>query len=413
MKRLLVAALWTMALIATAQAQDMAVAERLKARAEAGELGQAETELARGSDAQTIAALGMVRFARAFERFSQSLYRHGLRQPTELSSFMPWGRITVPTNPNPEPLTYEKLRAIYTELLRDLAAAEGTLARLPDGAVKLPLDLNAVRLDINGDARGDAAESLGALIAGMMGPPNRRRDAAPPVDSWTVGFDRADMFWLRGYCNLLSSTLEFVLAHDWRNTYVAAAHLFFAGAADPNAKVADPSGIPGLAPGRGAGQFADAIAFVHLARWDVAEPRRLLKSRDHLKAVITLSRQTWKEVRAETDDANEWLPKPEQQSRALPSMPIDDSMIDGWLGVLDEMEAVLDGKKLIPHWRYNQGIDLAAVFTSPRPFDLVLWVTGHAALPYLKDGPTVSQETWRRWQAMFRGNFLAYAAWIN
>jgi hypothetical protein len=94
-------------------------------------------------------------------------------------------------------------------------------------------------------------------------------------------------------------------------------------------------------------------------------------------------------------------------------MQVTQERLDAWLAALDEFEAVLDGKKLVPHWRYRQGIDFGAFFTQPRPFDLVLWMTGHAALPYLKDGPVTSQQTWNQWQRIFSGQFLAYAIWFN
>ncbi|HRD78666.1 MAG TPA: hypothetical protein PK264_22465, partial [Hyphomicrobiaceae bacterium] len=95
------------------------------------------------------------------------------------------------------------------------------------------------------------------------------------------------------------------------------------------------------------------------------------------------------------------------------AMPVGDEQVAGWLAALDEMEAVLDGRKLLPHWRLSQGFDLKQVLEEPKPFDLVLWITGHAALPYTKPGETVSSATWANWQRVFGGNFLAYAFWFN
>jgi hypothetical protein len=53
------------------------------------------------------------------------------------------------------------------------------------------------------------------------------------------------------------------------------------------------------------------------------------------------------------------------------------------------------------------------VFTNPRPFDLVLWVQGTAALPYLEAGEQTSPETWERFQRIFRGEFVGVAIWVN
>jgi hypothetical protein len=88
-------------------------------------------------------------------------------------------------------------------------------------------------------------------------------------------------------------------------------------------------------------------------------------------------------------------------------------MVTGWQSALDTFEAVLDGKLLVPHWRLNKGIDLSKLFDDPQPFDAVLWVTGHGAVPFMRDGPVIGQREWRAWNATFRGNFLGYMIYIN
>src|SRR5262249_34072772 len=91
-------------------------------------------------------------------------------------------------------------------------------------------------------------------------------------------------------------------------------------------------------------------------------------------------------------------------------------MIAGWMTFLDEAEAILKGKKLLPFWRGNQdvGVNLRRVFTNPpRNMDLVLWIQGTAAAPYLEKGEMTSNETWRRLERIFHGNFINFAVWIN
>ncbi len=44
---------------------------------------------------------------------------------------------------------------------------------------------------------------------------------------------------------------------------------------------------------------------------------------------------------------------------------------------------------------------------------MVLWFTGHAARPYLRDGDILTQETVRDFQNMFGSNFMGYALWFN
>src|SRR5690606_33921050 len=121
---------------------------------------------------------------------------------------------------------------------------------------------------------------------------------------------------------------------------------------------------------------ADAIAFVHLLRLPVAEPKRLEASLGHFEAMLSLSRESWKLIDAETDDNNEWLPNP-RQTGAM-GVPVRREQIDGWLAFVEEAEAIFAGKRLVPFWRGSgsKGVNLRRVFTEPRPFDLVLWIQG-------------------------------------
>ena len=70
--------------------------------------------------------LGMIRFARAIERYGQSQYRYGLQPPRDMS--IPLLRFPVPINPAPEELSYEKQRDALKDFLGDLAQVEATLA---------------------------------------------------------------------------------------------------------------------------------------------------------------------------------------------------------------------------------------------------------------------------------------------
>jgi hypothetical protein len=88
-------------------------------------------------------------------------------------------------------------------------------------------------------------------------------------------------------------------------------------------------------------------------------------------------------------------------------------MIDSWLAMLNEVEEVLDGRVLAPHPRFQRGINVKRVLTEPRPFDLVLWFTGHGVLPYLEDGRIADGRAWTEAQRVFRGQLLTYAFWFN
>ncbi|MGE4004167.1 MAG: hypothetical protein AB7I48_28630, partial [Planctomycetaceae bacterium] len=102
---------------------------------------------------------------------------------------------------------------------------------------------------------------------------------------------------------------------------------------------------------------------------------------------------------------------------------IEPAMVDSWQEFLNEAEALLQGKKLIPFWRGNtnrhsakgelRGVNLRRVFTEPKPFDVVLWATGSGANAYLEIGPVTDAETWTRIQQGFGGSFFGFAVWIN
>lgn len=359
------------------------------------------------ADAEARFALGGVLMVRAVERFGQSMYRHGLQTPR--NAFLPLFGLPLAFNPRPEPLTYDGFRAILARLVQDLDAAQAELARVGDAPIKLTVDIARIRLDLDANGAAEEREKLSAVIETLAMAARRRGIRTPAGDGFPVAFDLADVYWLRGYANLLSISAEFFLAYDFRSTFEATFHLFFPRAGLQFGRLfAEPT-----TPGRGGdmGSIFDAIAFVHLVRWDVAEPQRLRGVHARLKNVVALSRKTWAAVRAETDDDNEWLPGPHQ--KGVLDMPVTDDMINSWLAMLDELEAVLDGQKLVPHPRFARGINFKRVLTEPRQFDLVLWITGHAVLPYLEDGPIADGRSWAQAQQVFRGQFLAYALWFN
>ena len=149
-----------------------------------------------------------------------------------------------------------------------------------------------------------------------------------------------------------------------------------------------------------------------LLNWPVREPERLSRALEHFRAVPVLSRESWRLILAETDDENEWIPNPHQTNR-FPGLPVTQERVDAWLRVMGEFEAVLDGRTLVPHWRFEKGFNLRRALTEHQTFDAVLWVTGTGLAPFLEDGPTVSSEDWNEMLGAFGGNFFGYAIWFN
>lgn len=131
--------------------------------------------------------------------------------------------------------------------------------------------------------------------------------------------------------------------------------------------------------------------------------------------MISLSRRSWNCISAETDDRFEWIPNPRQRG-VVPGVRITPEMIASWRSFLDESEALLEGKQLLPFWREDpnrRGVNLRKALSEPRPFDAVLWLQGTGAAPYLQEGPITSTDFWKRLDQAFRGNFLGFALWFN
>ncbi len=94
---------------------------------------------------------------------------------------------------------------------------------------------------------------------------------------------------------------------------------------------------------------------------------------------------------------------------------------------LDEMEAILQGKKLIPYWReYHRswtggsvipekglGINFKKFFSEPQDFDLILTMQGTNMEPYLEVGSLSTPRAWSRMTGVFRGQFFGFAVWFN
>jgi hypothetical protein len=363
-----------------------------------------EARVAANADDDSVRfALGVVQTLRAGERLIQSLYRYGLnpRWATQL----PIVRLPVSENPAPEALTNADFRKIVQQLLDDLAGVEMTLAQIHSPDPKLALEIGACRLDFNGDGRTEDYESLASVLSHVT----NQQIPAEAASGFVVALDRGDVHWLRGYCHVLSALCEMFLAHDTTKLHDYTAQLFF-----PAAKTR----VPLLAeehPEWWRDSFLDAIAFIHLLQFPVKEPERLKAAHAHLLAVVDQSRASWDAILAETDNDREWIPNPTQKNAAIPGAEISAEMIAAWRTVLDELAAVLEGEKLIPFWRGEKplGVNLKRVFFEPTDFDLVLWVQGGAAVPYLEEGPLTEPAFWTRLNSEFRGQFLGFAIWVN
>jgi hypothetical protein len=364
------------------------------------------------ADSQARFGLGTLQFLRAVEHLGQSLYKYGAIGPeSRLGRQIPIVRLAVPQNSKPAKVRYENVRAILQDLVDDLAKAEATLAKVEDPGVKLPLHFGLIALDLNGDGATGGDETLWKLYAGLNRGLRLADDATPEaVQDFVIGFDQGDVFWLRGYCHLLSAICETVLAYDEERFFNAIAHQLF----DRPEVSALPAELLRDERNGWEHDIADAIVAIHLASFPLKQPDKMKAAHEHLIAVIRLSRESWKAIQTETDNDHEWVPNSKQES-VIPNVRVSAEMIAGWHDFLNEAESMLTGKKLIPHWRLKDGvgINLRKVFQEPRDFDLVFWAHGAGAVPYVEAGEVVTQETFSRFERLYRGNFVGFAIWFN
>ncbi|WP_027168105.1 hypothetical protein [Mesorhizobium sp. WSM3224] len=370
-------------------------------------------EAAAAKDPAAAYAAGAGEFFTALELLASGLHRHGFESPK--SFMLPLMQLPVPDNPNPEPLTYEEFRAILVAFRDRLEKSAATLGSVPAGAdIGMIVDLTHVGIDLNEDGAIAPDESLAAIMASLSRGSVDTSDAAP---SLTFRFDRADGFWLQGYAEFLMAQADFWLAHDFRNAFDGSFHMLF-----PRANLPLQDTLVPLDGGMSGNMFtsewrlADFISLVHLVNWPVIEPERRRAARRHLLEMIRLSREDWKAILAETDNDREWLPGPQQKGvNPLTGLEVGQEQVQAWLATLTVAEDLLDGRVLLPHFRISgKGINMKRFFDEPKPFDLVLSITGPGIAPYLESGKILSSDDFGQIQSQFGGaGFLTFALWFN
>ena len=312
-------------------------------------------------------------------------------------------------NPNPEIVSYEKFRKTVANLADSLGKAEATLSPITDVNVKLPLRFGMIRMDLDGDGQTSGKDSLWNVYTGIS-----RNDGitVEQAENFSIKFDRGDVHWLRGYCHLISAVCQIYLAHDSSETFQRTAHLIFAKVDSPYQFLTGGKYIHRL--GDSGADICDLIALIHLINWPVVEPERMKLALHHFEDVVKQSKEMWKYILAETDDDREWIPNP-RQTGVIPGVKVTDEMVVAWTGLMGDIEKILAGEKLIAFWRGDtgMGINLRRVFLEPRTLDLVLWVQGTAAAPYLETGNTTKIATWNSLQNAFGRQFPGFALWFN
>jgi hypothetical protein len=349
--------------------------------------------------------LGVIQLMRGTETLMQSLYKYGMN-PSPFASSFPFLRLPVPPNPKPQLLTYDGLQQVFQTWIDDLTTVRNTLEPVKDQNVKLAIRLGVIRLDFNGDGKFEDSEMLWKIFNAVTGSDVTAKQA----EQFLIAFDRGDALWLQGYTNVLGAISEFLRAYDSRELFNACAHLFFKNIDTPHRFLLSSQNPQEFGSME---EIFDAIAAIHLMKFPLAEPQRMTKILEHMRAVVSLSRESWQSILAETDNDREWLPNPKQKS-VINNAIVTSEMINTWLSALDEMELILDGKKNLPFWRDpKSSINFAKIFTNPSNFDLISWVQGTAATPYLEKGKVTDMNIWNAIQGAFGANLFNFVVWFN
>jgi hypothetical protein len=388
----------------------------LEGRLKDGAVAMEQALAQQPGDQQARFSLGITQTLLAVEHLMQSLYRHGFGEPLRR---LPGANILVPHNPEPQQIDYARLRAIVQTFGEQLDVARATLAAMGPDDTKVPLHIGMIRLDLNGNGKGEDDPVLWRWTA--VANPFEQPDM-DEAREFVIAFDRADAYWLQGYCDLIAALADFILAYDERELFERTAQLFFPDVDTPYRFLI---GGPGMFYELDGVEIMDAIATIHLINFPLEQPERMRSSLERLQRMLARSRECWRTLEAETDDDREWIPNPRQTSvigrggggdGGGTGMRITPEMAAGWSEFLDEAEAILAGRKLVPLWRgadRELGVNFHRVFTEPQPFDLVLWLQGSAAKPYLEKGELTTGEIWSRLQDAYGGNFIGYAFWFN
>ncbi len=347
-------------------------------------------------------ALGGVRFLRGIEQALQLRWQLGA---VEEIAPLPILRLDLPLNRAPEPMRASLVAEIFGGALAQMALAETTLAAIPEGAdIGLTIRLEDLWFDITGDGQRGIGEDLLPLALDNFTMPWSEPGG---LTSTSIRFDSADVFWLRAYGQLISGLSSFVLAFD----PTAATARLMAAADDEKTRLASPN--PSAIDEFDVSGWVDKAASAILALRQQPDPALTRQSRAHLMQMVALNRQFWRAVATETDNQEEWIPNARQTAALGFDMPADTDVV--WLGVLSELEQLLDGKLLVPHIALppEAGINIAAWMENPNPLDLVGWIQGMDALPYAERGPMITGTAWTAFEQLVGGRGVLYALLLN
>jgi hypothetical protein len=292
-------------------------------------------------------SIGVIQFFRAIENFGQALYEYGA-----LSNHLnePILRLGVPQNESPSELSHEEFGRVLDAFRKDLIKAEQTLAGIQDDRVKIPIKLARVTLRISPNT--DETITLNKWMQDIRIDVTKFAIRNPELE---VHFDRGDVPWIRSYCHALCAFVELYRSID--------------------ESIGFEERFKGVFPKLKPSETKPQTDWVFMLK--VKDPSRLRLMREHLIAVCRLNKESWKYIRLETDDDFEWLSHPGQTDQL--GMPLTNQQIDAWLGMMEQIEGLFTGERLIDgsllaqlnaKYDADDGLNLRKVLDNP-PKDLL------------------------------------------
>ena len=381
----------------TAEPDSRSYAEVLNAEGLAGAVSWAESQ---ASAPEQAFLNGMTEALLGIEHVLQVRYQ---TYSGELP-IVPGGQALIRYNPDAEfdPAFVERA---MLGALEHFARADAALENATGEDFAVEVDLADFWFDVDGDgARGEGEDAL-SQIGLLLG----QRSGAMLEDTDTVvRFDTADADWLAAYVNVASASAELILSVD----PTSAIEAVYEG----NQKI-EALGLEAARSFFGDARQIDSIAVVLTALDGAPDATRTRAALGHLKAMIAHNQNFWALVEEETDNDREWLPNAEQVSAF--GVEVSEATAASWQAVLAEMSAVLEGEKLMPHWRFqgrggaSYGINIESLLNEPGDFDLVLMLHGASLAPHFEQGELANPRVWRQFTRTVPGSGNIFALWLN
>jgi len=369
-----------------------------------GGLGQTEATLSALQDPSPddLFVLGGVRFLMGIEQALHLRWKMGV---TGEIAPVPILRLQLPANPEAEPVRADLLTQIFRSANAHMELAEAALAAIPAGAeIGVTINTGDLWFDIDGNGARGPGEDVLPMAIGAITVPMDQPGEPPPT---SIRFDTADVAWLRAYGHLISAVGSFVLAFD----PTSVVQRMMDAQTDRETRLASPN--PSTLDRFVGEDLLGKLALTILALRQQPDPAMTRATSRHLKEMLRLNHAFWQAVGAETDNQAEWIPNARQTAGLGFILPPDTEQM--WLGVLAELELMLDGKLLVPHLTMppEAGVNIAKWLENPNPLDLVGWLQGMDALPYVERGPVITGEAWTAFEQLVEGRGVFFALLLN